>query len=180
MKAESIQIELRSSSSLYKELVQSLVPFHCSQHKSEKTRTATLLLDFPLTWALRELNSMSIRERAHTVIFTTAASPTYLDTLADYFVSGVIIPTTANKMEAALYSAAFAMRTYSRATDLTPTELRLIRFLLVGKETSDIAEEMRVSPKTVNAHFSNILQKLNLQRRMQIVTEVLRPIPSPA
>src|SRR5690554_6646544 len=43
---------------------------------------AHVLLDFPLTWALGQLNRMNSIERARTVVATQATHPAYLDMLA--------------------------------------------------------------------------------------------------
>lgn len=171
----SIRIELRAANTFYEDFAKSLLRIDRFLSGVDDRPAATLLLDFPLTWALRQLNTMPIRERARTVVYTTARSEAYLDAIAGFHVSGVISTNRLVHLSSALHAAAYAMRTYARSTDLTPTELRLIRYLLTGKATEDMASEMRVSPKTINAHFSNILQKLNVSSRLHIVTDLLRP-----
>lgn len=173
MKDDSVRLELRVADKLYKDFAKTSLRLNRFSRDGNKP-SAILLLDFPLTWAVRELNTMSIRARSRTVVFTTAQSVAYHDAIAAFHVSGVVIPDRIMQLPSALYAAAYAMRTYARYTDLTPTELRLIRLLLSGKETEDMASEMRVSRKTINAHFSNILQKLNISSRLHIVTELLR------
>jgi DNA-binding NarL/FixJ family response regulator len=46
---------------------------------------------------------------------------------------------------------------------LTPTENRILKFLADYKTNKDIAEELSVSPRTVETHRARICQKLNLQ-----------------
>lgn len=46
---------------------------------------------------------------------------------------------------------------------LTPTESRILKFLAEYKTNKDIAEELSVSPRTVETHRARICQKLNLQ-----------------
>jgi DNA-binding NarL/FixJ family response regulator len=46
---------------------------------------------------------------------------------------------------------------------LTPTEYRILKFLADYKTNKEIAEELSVSPRTVETHRSRICQKLNLQ-----------------
>jgi DNA-binding NarL/FixJ family response regulator len=46
---------------------------------------------------------------------------------------------------------------------LTPTEYRVLKFLADYKTNKEIAEELSVSPRTVETHRSRICQKLNLQ-----------------
>lgn len=178
MTAKKIYVHLRVARPIFRELAYSLLPISMLEAAAaDMQNRATLLFDFAPTWALRELNRMSIWERARTVVFTTVSNLVYLDAIAAFHVSGIIVPERLDSLHTALYAAAFAMRTYSRGTDLTPTELRLVRLLLAGYDTKKMAEEMGVSPKTVNAHFSNILQKLNLTNRIDILAEVLRPEP---
>jgi DNA-binding NarL/FixJ family response regulator len=46
---------------------------------------------------------------------------------------------------------------------LTPTEYRILKFLADYRTNKDIAEELSVSPRTIETHRSRICQKLNLQ-----------------
>jgi len=46
---------------------------------------------------------------------------------------------------------------------LTPTEYRILKLLADYKTNKDIAEELSVSPRTVETHRARICQKLNLQ-----------------
>jgi DNA-binding NarL/FixJ family response regulator len=46
---------------------------------------------------------------------------------------------------------------------LTPTEYRILKLLADYKTSKEIAEELSVSPRTVETHRSRICQKLNLQ-----------------
>ena len=46
---------------------------------------------------------------------------------------------------------------------LTPTESRILRLLAEYKTSRDIADELSISPRTVETHRSRICQKLNLQ-----------------
>jgi DNA-binding NarL/FixJ family response regulator len=46
---------------------------------------------------------------------------------------------------------------------LTATEYRILKFLADYKTNKEIAEELSVSPRTVETHRSRICQKLNLQ-----------------
>ncbi|MDQ4121918.1 MAG: response regulator transcription factor [Acidobacteriota bacterium] len=47
--------------------------------------------------------------------------------------------------------------------DLTPTELKVIRFIAQHKSSKEIAEEMFVSVRTIEQHRANIAEKLNLR-----------------
>jgi DNA-binding NarL/FixJ family response regulator len=46
---------------------------------------------------------------------------------------------------------------------LTPTEYRILKLLADYKTNKDIAEELSVSPRTVETHRARICQKMNLQ-----------------
>jgi DNA-binding NarL/FixJ family response regulator len=48
-------------------------------------------------------------------------------------------------------------------SQLTPTECRILKLLADYKTNKDIAEELSVSPRTVETHRARICQKLNLQ-----------------
>jgi DNA-binding NarL/FixJ family response regulator len=48
-------------------------------------------------------------------------------------------------------------------SQLTPTESRILKLLADYKTNKDIAEELSVSPRTVETHRARICQKLNLQ-----------------
>ena len=45
---------------------------------------------------------------------------------------------------------------------LTPSERRILGMIAAGKQTSAIAGELHVHPRTVESHRSNICNKLNL------------------
>ena len=45
---------------------------------------------------------------------------------------------------------------------LTPTEYRILKYLAEYKTNKEIAEELSVSPRTIETHRSRICQKLNL------------------
>lgn len=51
----------------------------------------------------------------------------------------------------------------SGLSQLTPTEYRILKLLADYKTNKDIAEELSVSPRTVETHRARICQKLNLQ-----------------
>ena len=46
---------------------------------------------------------------------------------------------------------------------LTPTELRVLKLLAEYQTSKEIAQELSVSPRTVEAHRANMCQKLDLQ-----------------
>ncbi|WP_163511093.1 helix-turn-helix transcriptional regulator [Fodinicola acaciae] len=50
-------------------------------------------------------------------------------------------------------------------TDLTVRELEALRHLAVGRSNREIAHALFISPKTASVHVTNILRKLNVDRR---------------
>ncbi len=134
---------------------------------------ALVLLDFPLTWALRRLMLMNSLERSRTVVATQAVHPAYHDVLASYHVSAVVNTHDAHGLVTGIYAAASAMKVYKWKSGLTYMELRVTRLLLLGYDTSATAENLRISQKTVNAHVSNILAKLKLDTRAQYIATLI-------
>lgn len=56
-----------------------------------------------------------------------------------------------------------------RQTDLTRTELRVLRHLSLGMTNARIAEKMEVSVNTIKTHVRHILSKLDCDDRVQAV-----------
>ena len=72
-------------------------------------------------------------------------------------------------------------------SDLTPRELEILQFVILGKANKTIAGEMYISEKTVEFHLDNIYTKIGVRTRMMagvwaiqqgLQTET-RAIPSP-
>ncbi|MCL2582510.1 MAG: AAA family ATPase [Streptosporangiales bacterium] len=57
---------------------------------------------------------------------------------------------------------------------LTPTEVKIAALVGAGQSTSDIASGMFLSRRTVQKHVSNILAKLGVKSRVEIVREALK------
>jgi len=51
---------------------------------------------------------------------------------------------------------------------LTPTELKVVKFVSQGMANREIAEEMNVSQRTVESHVSNMLAKTGLHNRTEL------------
>ena len=58
-----------------------------------------------------------------------------------------------------------------RVAKLTPAQLRVLQLIRQGKLNKQIAHELGISETTVKAHVSEILHKLNVVSRTQIVIE---------
>lgn len=136
---------------------------------------AHVLLDFPLTWALTQLAGMDSVTRARTVVVTQATHPAYHDMLAAFHVSSVVMSDNETSLIAGIYAAASALKVYQWKSGLTYMELRVTRLLVLGYDTNDVAAELKVTRKTINAHISNILTKLGYDSRAQYVAALMTP-----
>jgi DNA-binding NarL/FixJ family response regulator len=58
--------------------------------------------------------------------------------------------------------------------ELSDRELDVLRLIANGKDNSDIAEALHISPKTVKNHISNILMKLQIENRIQAAVYAVR------
>lgn len=134
---------------------------------------ARVLLDYPLTYALRELNRLSSFERSHTLVCTQARHEVYYDCLASFHVATVAHTFDEYGVIAGTHAAASAQRHYTYRSGLTYMELRVTRLLLLAVAKSDLTEHLNITSKTVNAHISNILNKLGHESRTQYVADLL-------
>ena len=51
---------------------------------------------------------------------------------------------------------------------LTPREQEIIEKLLAGRRDREIAEELYISPRTVDTHLRNIFRKCGVRSRLQL------------
>jgi DNA-binding NarL/FixJ family response regulator len=67
------------------------------------------------------------------------------------------------------------MHEYVRAAleTLTPREQDVLTHLLEGRTNSEIARALRISPKTVDIHRSNLLAKLSVRNTVGLIIRVL-------
>lgn len=57
---------------------------------------------------------------------------------------------------------------------LTKREHEVFELLIQNKTTNEIAEELKISEKTVRNHISNAMQKLGVKGRASAVVELLK------
>lgn len=57
---------------------------------------------------------------------------------------------------------------------LTKREKQVFEMLIVNKTTKEIADNLKISEKTVRNHISNAMQKLGVKGRASAVVELLR------
>jgi DNA-binding NarL/FixJ family response regulator len=58
--------------------------------------------------------------------------------------------------------------------DLSPRERDVLRLIARGKENSEIAETLHISPRTAKNHVSSVLTKLGVPSRIQAATYAVR------
>jgi DNA-binding NarL/FixJ family response regulator len=59
-------------------------------------------------------------------------------------------------------------------TELSDRETQVLRLIAAGKDNSQIAADLFISPKTVKNHISNILMKLQINNRIQAAVFAVR------
>ena len=59
-------------------------------------------------------------------------------------------------------------------SDLSPRELEVLRLLAGGLDSTQIAERLVISPKTVSSHLHRVLTKLGVHSRAQAVAQAYR------
>lgn len=57
---------------------------------------------------------------------------------------------------------------------LTDREKQVFRLITKNKTTKDIAQELKISEKTVRNHISNVIQKLGVQGRAAALVELIK------
>ena len=57
---------------------------------------------------------------------------------------------------------------------LTEREQEVFELLVINKTTSEIAQSLGISEKTVRNHISNAIQKLGVKGRAQAVVELIK------
>ena len=65
----------------------------------------------------------------------------------------------------------------ARQATLSPRERDVHERLLRGDSNKEIAAALRVSPRTVNGHLSNIYRKLGVRGRTEAVATAARSYP---
>lgn len=57
---------------------------------------------------------------------------------------------------------------------LTNREREIFKLLIDNYDTTEIAEKLKISEKTVRNHISNVIQKLGVKGRSQAILELIR------
>ena len=64
-----------------------------------------------------------------------------------------------------------------RFAKLTPRERQVVELIVGGKTTREISRELRVSPRTIDAHRSHIMVKINTRRVAELVRLAVLYLP---
>jgi RNA polymerase sigma factor (sigma-70 family) len=73
-----------------------------------------------------------------------------------------------------LMPEAHRAESHHTASRLTPREREIIQLVAEGRTSKEIASRLGLSPKTVEAHRANIMNKLNLHSTSQLVLYAVR------
>lgn len=57
---------------------------------------------------------------------------------------------------------------------LTKREREIFKLLIENYDTTEIADKLTISEKTVRNHISNVIQKLGVKGRSQAILELIR------
>jgi DNA-binding NarL/FixJ family response regulator len=87
----------------------------------------------------------------------------------------LISPTIAGKvLERVRASTASPDAAEAIRAELSDREVEVLKLIANGKDNSQIAADLHISPKTVKNHISNILMKLQIENRIQAAVYAVR------
>lgn len=180
MYKKTVGVRVTSSHPVFETLLEAVLARPDLENSDqERSGVAHILLDYPLTWAFRQLEKWDSVERGRTLVVTQGEHKGYLDCLGSYHVSGVVWVGDEIALVSALYAAAASQKTYHWQSGLTYMEMRVTRLLILGSDTRAAANRLNISYKTINAHVSNVLCKLGYSSRAQLIAALLNSHPNP-
>jgi DNA-binding NarL/FixJ family response regulator len=62
----------------------------------------------------------------------------------------------------------------SASEELSPRQLEVLRLLVQGKSTSQIAEDLHLAPETIRNHVGSLLRTLGARSRLEATLVALR------
>jgi len=86
----------------------------------------------------------------------------------------LISPPIASKVLQRMRAVTLDQGAETIRAELSDRELDVLRLIANGKDNSEIAEALHISPKTVKIHISNILMKLQIENRIQAAVYAVR------
>jgi DNA-binding NarL/FixJ family response regulator len=120
----------------------------------------------------------SVRSRLEQAgIDTTAAAAHDLLTEAEKIDAQLVVVSRRAALQALLEQPAEPMVAPERDVPrhgLSEREVDVLRLLATGKENTEIAQTLVISPKTVKNHVSRILSKLELRNRVEAAVFAVR------
>ena len=66
------------------------------------------------------------------------------------------------------------MKSFMKKKILTDREQEVFELLVKNKTTTEIAQKLQISEKTVRNHVSNAIQKLGVKGRAQAIIELIK------
>ena len=63
---------------------------------------------------------------------------------------------------------------HTKSSRLTPRETDVLLYLARGKSKKEIAGTMRLSPKTIENHTTNLMKKLDIHDRVELARYAIR------
>jgi two-component system response regulator NreC len=85
-----------------------------------------------------------------------------------------LFPSLATRLVQSYVGGDVAEDSVALVSDLTPREKEVLVLIAEGFTNPEIAEELVISVKTVDRHRENIMRKLNLHSRIDLVKYALR------
>ena len=86
----------------------------------------------------------------------------------------LISPSMASKLLSEFNNLAKAAQQKVLAPRLTDRELQVLKLVAQGLSNREVAEQLFISENTVKNHVRNILEKLGMQSRVEVVVHALR------
>ena len=85
-----------------------------------------------------------------------------------------LYPSVATKLVADYLSRAGTAEAQGKYRQLTPREREILFFIGEGRSDKEIAEQLVISPNTVQSHRSHIMDKLELHNRAALIKYAIR------
>lgn len=113
----------------------------------------------------------AIRLGAAGFVPKSASKATLAEALAEVMGGSLYVPRHLAQAIRGMRAKAADQDIAARIADLTPSQIRVLQLIRQGMYNKQIAHELRVSETTVKAHVTEILRKLKVTSRTQIVIE---------
>ena len=116
-----------------------------------------------------------IEAGAYGFISKTAASSEVASGIRSvYRGDSFLSPSVAKLLVEDYQQGASARKSHDPYEELTDREREIFKLLAEGYTTQDIARQLTISPKTVDGHKTNLMSKLDLHNRADLIKYALR------